>query len=138
MKPVYPTAAVAAVILAALLPLGGALAFLRRTGEAAGMPDYFRVEERIARFRKLEATLPPGAELGYLSDAEPGSMRHSGLLGTARYALAPRLVHDRPGPPWTVGDFAWPRDYAALGEPHKLRVVRDFGNGLVLYRREPR
>jgi hypothetical protein len=55
------------------------------------------------------------------------------------YALAPRLMtRSADGPEWVVGNFSHPLDYAAAGRQHQLELVKDFGNGIVLFRRRAR
>ena len=60
---------------------------------------------------------------------------YSGL----QYTLAPRLVTNQnvnPAPEWVIGDFSKPLDVVQFGKAHGLTLVRDFGNGAVLYRAE--
>lgn len=98
--------------------------------------DPYMAGAQDARFAALAEAVPQDAELGYLSDAEAGSVLAQTLLYGAQYALAPRLVRDGAGPLWTLGNFTRPLDYAAFGAPHGLKVERDFGNGVVLFRKE--
>jgi hypothetical protein len=52
------------------------------------------------------------------------------------YALAPRLVtRSADSHEWVVGNFSHPLDYVAAGAAHRLELVKDFGNGIVLFRR---
>jgi hypothetical protein len=43
-----------------------------------------------------------------------------------------------PPPEWVVGDFSKPLDVVAFGKQRGLTLVRDFGNGAVLYRNQAR
>ncbi len=99
--------------------------------------DPFGVLRQEARLRGVIATLPAVSQVGYL--AGPGLdalTAEENLLG-ARYAFAPRmLVLQKDSPQQLViGDFAGPVDLDALASMYRLRVVRDFGNGIVLFER---
>lgn len=41
-----------------------------------------------------------------------------------------------PAPQWTIGDFSKPLDVAQFGQQRGLVLVKDFGQGIVLYRRQ--
>ena len=58
------------------------------------------------------------------------------LLG-AQYSLAPALIEaeDRPHD-LVVGNFSGQQDFARVGQEHSLAMVKDFGNGVILYRRQ--
>jgi hypothetical protein len=73
--------------------------------------------------------------VGYLSDLPladaPGQAAYFGVA----MALAPRLVvRDADGPAWVLGNFSRPQDFAAA-EAAGLELVRDLGNGVILFRR---
>ena len=126
----------AAVGVAAALGLWGAMdlfAALKQNTQR----DPYRIEETIARYLTAAAALPREARvIGYLSDSPYELPRGQVMFFTAQYALAPRLVAAKAdGLEWVLGNFAQPGDWSALGTPHGLRVERDLGNGLVLYRR---
>ena len=91
------------------------------------------------RLREAGAMLPANAVVGYLSDVSfevaQGSSAYFGVM----YALAPRLVtRSADAQELVVGNFSRPLDYAAAGSAHHLELVRDFGNGIVLFRRRAR
>ena len=80
--------------------------------------------------------LPENTVVGYLSDlpsdATSGQAAYFGVM----YALAPRLVtQSADSAEWVAGNFSHPLDYAAAGAAHHLALVKDFGNGIVLFRR---
>ena len=87
------------------------------------------------RYEGLRAALPPDAVIGYISDLRPEDARSTLLFLGAQYALAPRIVVDDDRHEWVLGNFSVPADFAALGANRGLRLVRDFGNGVILYRR---
>jgi hypothetical protein len=59
-----------------------------------------------------------------------GGMRQA----VARFALAPHLAVDEPGPELVVGDFAPGFAWHDLAARERLELVRDFGDGAVLFR----
>jgi len=58
------------------------------------------------------------------------------MLLSAQYVLAPRLVARGAAQEWVVGNFTRPGDFAAVGRSRGLRLEQDFGNGVVLFRKE--
>jgi hypothetical protein len=54
----------------------------------------------------------------------------------AQYVLAPRLIEKGATDDRVIGNFTRPADFAALGQSYRLRLERDFGNGVVLFRKE--
>jgi hypothetical protein len=98
--------------------------------------DPYLINAQPERLREAIPYLPEHAEVGYLSDvsfeAVNGSVAYFGVM----YALAPRLVtRSADSHEWVVGNFSHPLDYAAAGAAHHLELVKDFGNGIVLFRR---
>ena len=93
------------------------------------------------RFERLRAELPAGREVGYLGDppvvgATPRDSVAAALLHfrrylLAQYALAPVVLVQNTTPDLLVGNF----DPGPRSEPTGFRLVRDFGDGLLLYRR---
>jgi len=98
--------------------------------------DPYMIQAQPERLREASRYLPDKAVIGYLSDlpldAVSGQAARFGIM----YALAPRLVTvSADSQDWVVGNFSHPLDYAAVGGAHQLDLVRDFGNGIVLFRR---
>jgi hypothetical protein len=94
------------------------------------------------RFAALRPLLPAHGLVGYLSDPElsGGTPRDSNAAALhqfrryllAQYALAPALLVKGTEPELIVGNFdPGPTPTAPTG----LRIVRDFGDGLVLFQR---
>ncbi len=139
-----PTSAqvLAACAIVALLALLSAVNFYGVTAEAAGPnADVYKIGEQADRFQDLSSALPATGIVGYVSDAPPGQTLAAVLYSGAQYTLAPRLVIDRslaPGAEWVIGDFSKPLDMAQFGKERGLTLVRDFGNGVVLYRNQER
>lgn len=136
MKPRFPVRFHIAAAVAALLPLWGAVAFYDVQKIYNALGDPYMVDAQAPRFRGLAAEVPEDAVLGYISNADPASALAGALRYSAQYTLAPRLLREGPGPVRTLGNFTHPLDYAAFGATHGLRVERDFGNGVVLFRKE--
>jgi len=100
--------------------------------------DPYLISAQFPRFQALMNAVPERAELGYLTDAEPGSVTESSMALSAQYALAPRILEKSVGPEWALGNFTRPADFAASGQSKGLRLQQDFGNGVVLFRKEHR
>jgi len=131
----------AACAAAVLLALWSMVNFYGATAQVAGPgADVYKIGDQAARFEDLMAALPlTAAVVGYVSDAPPGQILGYALYGGAQYAFAPRMVTDRPmhpPPEWVVGDFSKPLDVVAFGKQRGLTLVKDFGNGAVLYRNQ--
>jgi hypothetical protein len=111
--------------------------------QALNPPPWASAQDEIsryeARFHLLRSALPPEGVVGYLS--EPWRPPHDSdwLKGffLTQYALAPLVVVDGIAPALVIGNFrsAGPARYAP--DP-TLVLVRDFGNGVLLFRHQPR
>lgn len=107
---------------------------------AGASQDDISANER--RFAPLRPLLPAHGLVGYLSNPEPigATPRDSNAAALhqfrhyllAQYALAPALLVKGTEPEFVVGNFD-PGTTAAA--PAGLLIVRDFGDGLVLFRR---
>ena len=99
-------------------------------------PDPYMIDAQPLRWREALHILPEKIVAGYLSDLSfevpAGSAAYFGVAN----ALAPRLiVRSADTSQWVVGNFSRPADFAAAGNAHGLELIRDFGNGVVVYRR---
>jgi hypothetical protein len=135
----FPLRANAGLGAAAVLSIWGAIAYFGfETAFNEQNRDPYQTAAQAARLADLRASVPEDAVLGYLTDLEPGSLAASTAFNVAQYALAPRLLMQDAGQAQVFGNFAHPADFAALGREHGLRVERDFGAGVVLFRKEAR
>ena len=104
--------------------------------------DIYKVGDQAARFQELQAALPATATmLGYVSDKPTRETIGAALYSSAQYTFAPRLVTDHavtPPTEFVIGNFSAPLDVVEFGRAQGLTLVRDFGNGAVLYRRQSR
>ena len=127
----------ASVALVALVCLWGSFAsYGFETAYQRQNSDPYMISQQFVRFEPLLSRVPEDATLGYLTDASPASTTGLAMTLGAQYVLAPRLIekgatHDR-----VVGNFTRPAEFAALGQSYGLRLERNFGNGVVLFRKE--
>jgi hypothetical protein len=132
--PSWLTVGMAAIIL---LSLGTAFQSYRSVDAGARAdPDPYMINVQPQRLQEAIPYLPERGQVGYLSDLSfevtAGSAAYFGVMN----ALAPRLVtRSADRHEWVVGNFSHPLDFVAAGLPHHLEIVRDFGNGIVLFRR---
>ncbi len=142
MRPTSPAITIRALVgitSVAALALAGALDYAQFLSEYSRSADQFQMRAQEARFRGALAALPAGGIVGYVSDVPPSGVEGQARLGAAQYALAPRiLVPLKPGgnADWVVGSFAAPTEGPRVAAERGL-IVSDYGNGVVLFRREP-
>ena len=97
--------------------------------------DPYFVVAQEKRFAGLVAAVPQNAVLGFITDFQPGSTAGIALRNVAQYHLAPRLLVDGSQQDLVLGDFGRKADFAAVGAGMGLTVEKDFGGGIVLYKR---
>lgn len=103
-------------------------------------PDEISTYEH--RFAVLRKALPSHGVVGYLGHPEPtginpreanaAALLHFRRYLLAQYTLAPLLLIESTEPEFVVGNFD---SGVAIPERTGLRLVRDYGDGLVLLRR---
>jgi hypothetical protein len=135
--PFWLTAGIGGVVLLSLFT--AFQSYRSADAYARAYQDPYMIHAQPERLREAVRYLPDKAVIGYLSDLPfdgvPGQSAHFGIM----YALAPRLVtRSADSHEWVVGNFSHPLDYAAAGRQHQLELVKDFGNGIVLFRRRAR
>jgi hypothetical protein len=140
MKQPSSAQVLAASAVVALLAAWSMIGFYSSTEDAAGgNADVYKIGEQASRFQDLMSALPPGGMVGYVSDVPPSQTLSAVLYSGLQYTLAPRLVTNQnvnPPPEFVIGDFSKPLDVVQFGKAHGLILVKDFGNGAVLYRAE--
>jgi hypothetical protein len=126
----------------ALLALWSTLNFYGATAEAVGPDaDVYKIGDQAARFEDLASALPATVIVGYVSDLPVSQTLGAVLHGGLQFTLAPRLVTDqqtKPPAEWVIGDFSKPLDAVQFGAKRGLTLVKDYGNGAVLYRSQAR
>lgn len=123
-----------AVALGAMLNYGwNKTGLLSRLGQRDGAAW---IERRLAPLKPL---LPAKGQIGYLTDQQ-ASLDYTSRFILVQFAVAPAVLKDgvTPNTEYVLGNYKNPTqadfDRAAkLG----LRVVKDAGHGLILYRRRP-
>ena len=79
------------------------------------------------RFAKLKAALPQRGVIGYVGDGGESGVPAYYL---AQYALAPLVLDRSPNHSFVVGNFSSNPPTASV---EKLRLVKDFGDGVLLF-----
>ncbi len=128
----YPLRTIAGLSISVLLSLYGALQFYgeqRKTDRR--QPDPYKLIDQERRFAPVREFVPPNARVGYVSDLATDPA----LLLTAQYALAPRMIVKNPTSEWVIGNFARPQDFAIYARTHGLILVKEFPDGVILFRR---
>jgi hypothetical protein len=99
----------------------------------AEMPQPEVVTRNDERFARLRSRLPAHGVVGYVGAKELIEEYDVNPYFMAQYALCPAILSRRPDQPLDVGNFG-PSDPRPTGE--ELRVIEDFGDGVLLYRRD--
>jgi len=128
----YPLRTVVALSVSAILSLYGAMQFYGEQRQQNQIqPDPYKLIDQERRFAPVREIVPANALVGYVSDLATDPT----LLLTAQYALAPRLVVKSPTSDWVIGNFARPQDFAAYARAHGLTLVKEFPDGVILFRK---
>jgi hypothetical protein len=96
------------------------------------------------RFDELRKDLPKDARIGYITDLPPQNIltlaNPSAIqaLYMAQYSLAPVIVDIGAARTLVVGNFFIPRDLTYEISDHKLSLIKDYGNGVFLFRKAGR
>jgi hypothetical protein len=128
------------IVLAALLCFVASLAFFEQySAEKRGAPDPWAIARQQRRFATMKSELPPNSVLGYYSDVLFTDRRSTVAFFAVLYTLAPHLVADdrvKPQPEMYVGNLSKRIDFDQLERESGLKLVKDYGAGVVLLRRE--
>ena len=131
----FPFAVIASIVVVSLLCLWGSFeSFDLESNDRQHPGDPFMVT-RFMRFEPILSAVPEHAALGYVTDVQSRNLGPAMIL-SAQFVLAPRLLEKGTAHEWVLGDFTRPADFAAVGQRHGLRLQQDFGNGVVLFRKE--
>jgi hypothetical protein len=131
-----------ALLLVLLYAGASTVQWLQRAAEWRAHASQDEISSYERRFAELRAMLPARGVVGYLGhpaptgatprEANAAALLHFRRYLLAQYALAPVLLNESTEPQFVVGNF---EPGAALPAPAGLRVLRDFGDGLILFRR---
>lgn len=100
-----------------------------------------------ARIEQVRGALPAGtAAVGYVTSVDNDkiflyerTLRDVEFLAQymlTQYTLAPVIVHNSPDQPLVVGNYITGSPDPAFLAKHALVPLRDFGDGLILYRKD--
>jgi hypothetical protein len=136
------TRARVALLLVILYAGASTAQWVRRGAEWPAHASQDEISAYERRFAELRAMLPDRGIVGYLGtpaptgaspqEANAAALLHFRRYLLAQYTLAPILLNESTEPELVVGNFD---PGAVLPPPAGLRLLRDFGDGLVLFRR---
>ncbi len=92
-----------------------------------------RIDDRYVELKKI---LPPNRRLGYVSDAEPGSLPDVESYCKTQYSLIPRLVVTNENTRYVVANFLQPARAGEVCLEHSLTPIQVFNNGVALLERQ--
>jgi hypothetical protein len=111
-----------------------------------GLPEKDPVTLHEERIRQLESLLPASGEVGYATTVENDrifaaekafqNVEYLAQYVLTQYTLAPVIVRNSPEFPLVVGNFLDGPPPPGFLEKNGLAPLRDFGDGLILYRRD--
>jgi hypothetical protein len=112
------------------------------------LPDQDPVTIHEARIAQIKGSLPASGEVGYVTTVENAqifayeramkNVEYLAQYALTQYTLTPLLVRNSPELPLVVGNFLDGPPAPGFLEKHGLVPIKDFGDGLILYRRDVR
>lgn len=127
------------MVLAAVMSLWGVFEYSRfESVYQQQFRDPYKVSAQFSRLAGVRDAVPENAIIGYVTDLPRGTITDNATFDGAQYVLAPRMLQRTTSSDWVLGDFAKPDDFASIGRKYGLRMERDFGEGVVLFRKEGR
>jgi hypothetical protein len=132
----------AALLLVLLYAAASTARWVQRGAEWPASPAQDEISAYERRFQAARPMIPARGTVGYLGSPEPkgatpseanaAALLHFRRYLLAQYALAPVLLVENTDPEFVIGNF----EVGALpAAPGGFRVARDFGNGVVVFRR---
>jgi hypothetical protein len=138
----------AALIFLLGLTFAASLNLLYRNGQA--YPDFLKTDPvtiHETRINQIKGALPGTAAVGYVTAVDnekifyyERSLSNVEFLAQyilTQYTLAPVIVYNSPDYPLVVGNYIDGSPDPDFLKRKALIPVRDFGDGLVLYQKEP-
>jgi len=101
-------------------------------------PDPMGVGEQESRLAQVRAELPAASIVGYFSGLPIHKGGGSAAFFEALYTMAPRLLvleRARYRPELVLGNFTRRPDLGQLEREHGLKLIKDYGGGVRLFRR---
>ena len=112
------------------------------------LPDKDPVTIHEARIAQLKGSLPASGVVGYVTTVENEqifayekamkNVEYLAQYALTQYTLAPLIVRNSPELPLVVGNFLDGPPAPGFLEKNGLVPIKDFGDGLILYRRDVR
>lgn len=112
----------------------------------ADLPELDPVTIHEARIIQLKGSLPPSGEVGYVTTVENDrifaaekafrNVEYLAQYALTQYTLAPLIVRNSPELPLVIGNFLDGPPPPGFLDRNGLVPLKDFGEGLILYRRE--
>lgn len=125
--------AIAVVLLAALLSLG----FQVPRGMVSGPGSTDSISGFASRYDELKRMKVLPDQVGYIGDRKPKDLQSVMAFMLTQYTLAPVVVEQSVAHEVVIGNYYSTPPSAEELRTHHLSVVKDFNNGVVLYRRVP-
>jgi hypothetical protein len=121
---------------------------MQSIGIYTDLPDKDPVTIHEARIAQIKGSLPASGEVGYVTTVENEqifayeramkNVEYLAQYALTQYTLAPLIVRNSPELPLVVGNFLDGPPARGFLEKNNLVLIKDFGDGLILYRRDPR
>src|SRR5690349_6420044 len=112
----YSSTTIAGITIATVLCLFGAFLLYGFESDPQQHQDPYLISDQFIRLGPVLSKVPKDGVLGYLSDAQAGSVLDSALMGGAQYVLAPRLIERGATHDWILGNFTQPANFAAVAQ----------------------
>ena len=87
------------------------------------------------RFGELKAVLQNQSIVGYVSDYEAKSDDDGNAFGMTQYVLAPIILVRGNKPNFIISNFSSAKPDRKAYEKENLSLIKDFGNGVMLFER---
>ncbi len=110
------------------------------------IPNTDPVTIHEARIEQLKPLLPPSGAVGYVTTVENDrifakerafqNVEYLAQYALTQFTLAPLIVRNSPDLPLVIGNFLDGPPAPGFVEAQGLVPLRDFGEGLILYKRE--
>jgi hypothetical protein len=121
---------------------------MQSIGIYTDLPDQDPVTIHETRIAQLKGSLPASGEVGYITTVENEqifayeramkNVEYLAQYALTQYTLAPLIVRNSPELPLVVGNFLDGPPAPGFLEKNGLVPIKDFGDGLILYRRDLR
>jgi hypothetical protein len=122
----------AVIALAAIALASSFWQLLDLLGAAPQYAQAFGVAAFEKRFDEFRKTVQPHSVFGYLSDNAPNDPSARPEFYLTQYTLAPAIVKLSTNESWVVLNYHSTKQDTTLLPAHHLKLVQNFGNGVML------